>query len=122
MKPVVIGDDVWLVRYVSPLDPALVDRTGNLSAATTDPINKTISISSVVIPPFLDKVILHEISHALMISHGVSVSLRSSLPSGLYIFIDELLSNVIENYSIEAAYLASQSLNRPLCINGYCAF
>lgn len=120
MNPVVIGDDVWIVNIVSPGNPLLVDRTGNIRLATTDGILKTINISSAVIPPLLDKVLLHEITHAITVSYELLDDLHASIPPKSWINVEEWLARFSERYGLEAVILASQSLGRPLCIMGYC--
>lgn len=120
MNSVAIGDDVWTVNIVSPSDPLLVDRTGNLRLATTDGVTKRINISSAVAPPLLDRVLLHEIAHAITISYGLLESLHALLPFKSWTYVEEWAAGFLERYAIEATVLASQSLGRPLCIMGYC--
>jgi len=117
-----IDDDVWIINTVTPTNPALVDRTGKLRIATTDPVSKVISISSNVVPPLLDRVLLHEVAHAITISRGLLPSLRGSISEEDWIAAEEWSAGLLENYGIEASILASESLDRPLCVRGYCTF
>jgi len=57
-------------------------------------------------PPLLDKVLLHEIGHAVTMEYGYKV--------------DEESAQLIENHAAEAIALASEVLGRPVCINGIC--
>ena len=63
MKPIVLNGNIWRVIRVMPGDPYLVDRTGIPRIAVTDVANKMIGISWDVLPPLLDRVLLHEIGH-----------------------------------------------------------
>lgn len=120
MKPVVVGNDVWQVNRVSPDNPLLIDRTGTRRIATTDPLTKSINVSTDVVPPLLDMVMLHEIAHAITVSHGLLAPLRNSIPDDMWIHVEEWSASLMERHAIEAAILASQALGRPLCIGGYC--
>ena len=120
MEPFVVNGDVWRVAWAAPGDPSLMDRTGHLRLATADPAAKVIRISTDVTPPLLDKVLLHEVAHAITISHGLLDALRTVLPEDLWVFVEEWSAQLVENHSIEAALAAAESLGRPLCIRGYC--
>jgi len=120
MLPVLINGDLWTVERVSPDNPLLIDRTGNYKHGTTDPLTKSIRISSELESPLLDKVVLHEIAHAITISHGLLGPLRNSIPDDMWIHVEEWSASLMERHAIEAAILASQALGRPLCIGGYC--
>jgi len=120
MKPVLINGDVWVINRVSPGNPLLIDRTGSYRAATADPLTRSINISIEVTPPLLDSVLLHEVAHAITISYGLLDVLRSKIPYYLWVTVEEWAIAFLEKYSIEAIILASESLNRPLCINGKC--
>lgn len=115
-----IDKDIWRVVSVEPGDPSLVDRTGVHRLATTDPDTRTISISSFVKPPLLDRVIVHEIAHAITVSHGLLMILRIGVPESLWIFVEEWAAQLVENHGIEAADIASELMGRPVCTGGYC--
>ena len=115
-----IDGDVWPVLTVEPGDPGLVDRTGNLRLATTDPVARVIRVSRDVVPPLLDKVILHEATHALTMSRGLLWPLRNKLPESLWVTVEEWSAELLENHGIEAIVAASESLGRPLCVEGTC--
>lgn len=102
MKPVVLNGQVWKVVRVLPSDPYLMGRLG-----VADQGNRTIGISWDLTPPLLDKVLLHEIGHAVTMAYGYHV--------------DESSAQLIENHAIEATALASVVLGRPVCIDGRCA-
>lgn len=114
MKPVLVNGWLWTIDLVDDLDQSLIDRTGTRRLGTADPVNHRISIAESVKPPLLDKVVLHEIAHAITISHGLlDVPYASDM--------DEWAAMLIENHAIEAITLAKIALGRPICINGYCS-
>lgn len=120
MEHVIINGDIWRVARVSAGDPFLVDRTGNERLATTDSSSMTIYVSKAVKPPLLDKVILHEVSHAITVSYGLLEPLRAKLPPYLWVDVEEWAAQLVENHAIEASKIASGLLGRPICIGGYC--
>ena len=120
MKPFIINGEVWRIVRVKPGDPRLIDRTNHSRLATTDSQTNTIHISAKVTPPLLDRVLLHEIAHAITISYGLLDSLHMITPSYSWVNVEEWAVSLIENYAIEASALAAESIGRPLCIHGYC--
>jgi hypothetical protein len=120
MRPVAIDGEVWQVNLVSPGNPLLVDRTGRLRLATTDPETRSISISAQLLPPMLDRVLLHEMAHAITISHNLLPIIRYEIPDEYWVLVEEWSAELLEKHSMEAIALASESLGRPLCIMGHC--
>lgn len=120
MEPIVINGDVWRVVRVPAGDPSLIDRTGSEKLATTDSSNMTISVSNAVKPPLLDKVVLHEVSHAVTVSYGLLEPLRAILPPYLWVDVEEWAAQLMENHAIDATIAASKALGRPICIKGEC--
>ena len=121
MKPLVIRGNVWRVVRVSPGDPFLIDRTGTLRIATTDPITKTIRISKTVLPPMFDQVYLHEAAHAAMTETNVPELLSGMVDDNSQVLTEELLAWFLESYSIEVINAVNESLGRPVCVNNLCA-
>lgn len=64
--------------------------------------------------------LVHEMAHAITVSHGLLNSLRAQLPHEHATFAEEWSADLMADHGIEAAMLASRSLGRPLCIGGYC--
>lgn len=120
MQPFSVNGDVWMVVRVSPDSPSLIDRTGKRTIATTDPARRVVSVSTDIEPPFLDKVLLHEVAHAITISHGLLDVLRMVVPEDYWVFVEEWAAQLVENYGIEAVALTSKSLGRPVCVSGLC--
>ena len=120
MDAITINGDVWRVVRVPAGDPRLIDRTGAERIATTDPRSSTIAVSDAVMPPLLDRVLLHEIAHAITISYGLVGSLREATPAGSWVPSEEWAAQLMENHAIEALRLARMILGRPVCVRGSC--
>lgn len=120
MKSVLINGELWQINRVSPGSPLLFDRTGNLRVATTDASTRSIYLSNKLVPPMLDRVLLHEITHAITISYNLLPPLRTQIPETLWVMVEEWSAELVERHGIEAVILASETLGRPLCIMGYC--
>lgn len=115
-----LNGTVWRVVFVEPSNPGLIDRTNTLRLATTDPVSHIIRISSAVVPPLLDKVLLHEVAHAITISYGLLDFLGIMIPDKYRISVEEWAVQLVENYSIEALAISVSILNRPVCIKHQC--
>lgn len=120
MRPFVSNGRAWRVVTVHPGDPRLIDREGKRTVGTTDPLTSTVHIAATLTPPMLDRVLLHEVAHAVTMSHGILPRLGDMVEDGDSIGVEEWAAQLVENHGIEAAVLASESLGRPLCIGGYC--
>ena len=120
MVPFVAGGELWKVARVDPDDHRLVDRTGWLTVGTTDPATRTIYLSSALKAPELDRVVLHELAHAMTMSHGALPYMRELVPQDSWITVEEWSAAMMENHSLEAVEIASMVLGRPVCIGGFC--
>lgn len=115
-----MNGEAWGVVRVPPGDPRLVDREGKRTIGTADPITRTVHISSELVPPLLDRVLLHEVAHAIAMSHGLLRPLHEMVPEDYWIDVEEWAAQMVENHGIEASVLASESLGRPICVRGFC--
>lgn len=111
---------LWRVVRVMPGDPLLIDRTGTLTIATTDPVSRIIRISRSVMPPMFDQVLLHKVAHAMMKEAGVNELLSQVPDERKRIFMEELLAWFLENHAIEVIDAVSTSLGHRVCVNGRC--
>ena len=116
----VINGETWKVLRVGGEDPRLVDRTGRLRLATTDPETRTIHISSDLTPPLLDQVVLHEVAHAITVSWDMLGRLRAGIPPDSWVHVEEWSAKLVEDHALEAVEKASQILGRPVCVRGLC--
>lgn len=121
MRPFVINGEVWRVIRVPAGDPRLIDRTGVARLATTDPRSRTICISEKVGPSLIDRVLLHEVAHAVTVSWGMLPRVRMDVLEGDTIGVEEWAAQLMENHAIEAIDAASTALGRPICVRGLCS-
>lgn len=91
----------WSVRWVNPADPILVDRTNVLTVAVTDPDTMTIYLSNQLRGSFLTTVVLHELSHAMMISYGYLEQIHRYCKKRYWVDMEELIANLIANQAKE---------------------
>ena len=120
MRPVVINGILWRVLSVPLGDVRLVDRTGAPRLATTDPATMTVCVADVVAPPLLDRVMVHEMAHAVAVSHGILPQLHGYVADGSAVDVEEWAARMVELHGIEAVDAASRALGRPVCVMGYC--
>jgi len=120
VRPFVVNGEVWRVVRVPAGDPSLIDRTDTPRLATTDPATRTISVLESVMPPLLDRVMLHEAAHAITVSRGLLGRMRSVVPTSAWVPVEEWAAQLVEGHAIEAVAAASRSLGRPVCVDGTC--
>ena len=91
----------WRVRFTYPTDPVLVDRTGTLTIGVTDPQSMTIYLSNKLRGEFLTRVVLHELSHAMMISYGYLEQIHGYCKKRHWVDMEELIANLIAQQAKE---------------------
>lgn len=93
-----IGSDIWAIKFVSPTSSNLVDRTGNITLATTDPTNKVIFVSNTLRGGMLRKVLLHELMHCIMVSYGLLIDISRMVKPDYQIELEEYICNLCAEY------------------------
>lgn len=121
MRPFVVNGDVWGVVRVPAGDPRLIDRTGTGRLAVTDPGDRMVYVREDLRAPLLDRVMLHEVAHAVTVSWGLLPRLRSDALRGDLTGVEEWAAQLVENHSMEAVQAAREALGRPLCVRGLCS-
>ena len=96
-----MNGDWWSVRWTDPTDPILVDRTNVLTVAVTDPDTMTIYLSNQLRGSFLTTVVLHELSHAMMISYGYLGQIHTYCKKKYWVNMEELIANLIAQQAKE---------------------
>ena len=91
----------WNVRWANPTDPILVDRTNVLTCAVTDPDTMTIYLSNKLRGEFLTRVVLHELSHAMMYSYHYLDEIHRYCKKRYWIEMEELIANLIADRAYE---------------------
>lgn len=91
----------WSVRFTSPNNPVLVDRTNVLTVAVTDPSTMTVYIADNLRGEFLTRVTLHELSHVMMYSYGYLDEIHKYCKRRYWVPMEELIANLIADRAHE---------------------
>lgn len=121
MYPFVINGDVWRVIRVPADDPSLIDRTDTPRLAVTDASDRTVYVRDDLMPPLLDRVMLHEVTHAITVSWGLLPQVRSDAVRGDIVGVEEWAAQLVENHAMEAVQATRRALGRPICVRGLCS-
>lgn len=76
----------------------LVDRTGELRVATTDPRLRTVFLSTELEGAFLYRVLFHELGHCAMISYGLLKDIHRMVHPNHWIEAEEWICNFIADF------------------------
>lgn len=108
----------WTIKYVSPFDPMLTDRTGKRSVATTDGFTHTVYLSSNLTGDFKTTVIIHEMGHVAMYSYNLFDEIHRMVYPEYWIEAEEWVCNFIADYGRMIFNAASKVLGRDgwICI------
>lgn len=90
----------WRVCYVDADDPMLVDRTGRVTVATTDPGTLTVYILRDLDGAFLSRVLIHELGHCAMFSFGLLDDIRRMVHPRYWLEAEEWVCNFIADYGM----------------------
>lgn len=121
MRPFVINGELWGVARVPAGDPRLIDRTNTARLAVTDASSRMVYVRDDLMPPLLDRVMLHEVAHAITVSWGLLPQVRSDALRGDTIGVEEWAAQLVENHAMEAVQAARRALGRPICVRGLCS-
>lgn len=101
MKSIKIGNDIWRIKRVCKTNSNLVDRTGNITLATTDPNRRIIFVNKDLQGYMLRKVLLHEIMHAVMVSYSLLDDVSRMVKPEYQILMEEFICNLCAEYHDE---------------------
>lgn len=90
----------WEVVFVDPSSPLLVDRTGTLTLATTDPYTHKVCVSDALRGSMLLRVLLHEMGHCAMFSFGLIDDLHRMVYPEYREEAEEWVCNFIADYGL----------------------
>lgn len=97
-----LNGDRWRVVMVDERDPALIDRTGHLRLATTDPDTLTVHMSDRLHGDMLARVLIHEIGHCLMVSYDLIGQLHRMVRPEKWVESEEWVCNFLADYGMLA--------------------
>lgn len=93
-----MNGDLWRVRFVSPSDNVLIDRTGERTLAVSDYSTRVISIANNLYGELLSRVFIHELGHCVMFSYGLLSELHRMVKKQYWIEAEEWVCNFIADY------------------------
>lgn len=96
----------WNVRWTKSTDPVLVDRTGSLTVAVTDPDSMTIYLSNQLSGSFLNRVLIHELGHCVMYSYGLVNEIHRMCKKRYWVEMEEFCANLLADYGNQVFWLA----------------
>lgn len=102
--------DLWDVYLVPADDPRLVDRTGKLTVATTDPETYSVCLSNELRGDFLMTVFVHELGHCALWSFGMLERIHRWTYPEHWIDIEELICNILADYGLNIYKTAYKTL------------
>lgn len=108
MQTFEMNGDRWTIIFVDPTNGMLVDRTKNLTVATTDPSTRTVYVSNELSGPFLTRVIVHELGHCAMISYGLLDDVHRVVKRRYWVQAEEWVCNFLMDYGLMVFSIASE--------------
>lgn len=110
MTGFVLNGLFWRVLYVPWDSDDLVDRTGTLRLATTDPNSRIIRLSDRLSGTLKSRVLIHEIGHATMVSYNLITELHRMVRPEKWIEAEEWVCNILADYGMTVYDRASKVL------------
>lgn len=106
----ILGGHRWHVSLVPSHSPLLVERTGRLTVATTDPAERLVCLSEELRGGFLLRVLIHELTHAAMAEFGLAGELRRMVRPGFEVEAEEWACNLLADYGMAVFNAAAEVL------------
>lgn len=110
MNSFVMNGYFWQVLDVDPASELLVDRTGTLTVATTDPSTLHVYLSRNLYGRMRERVLLHELGHVTMFSFGLLSDLHRMVRPECWIEAEEWVCNFIADYGFRIFEIAGDVL------------
>lgn len=101
MKDFYMNGYLWSVKIVNSHSPKLVDRTGKLTVATTDPNDFCVYLSDRLGGGFFNTVLIHELGHCAMISFNLIEYIHAHVDPEYWIDVEEFMCNFIADYGLK---------------------
>lgn len=106
MNSFVLNGHVWHIEFVDAFSDELVDRTGHLTVATTDPQGYVVYLSNELKGDFLNRVLIHELGHCTMVSFGLIDDIHRMVRPECWIEAEEWVCNFIAGYGLKIFSIA----------------
>ena len=98
LKQFYMNGDLWRVRFVSPNDNVLIDRTGKRTLAVSDYSTMTISIANNLHGELLNRVFIHELGHCVTFTYGLLPERHRMVKKGYWVDAEEFVCNILADY------------------------
>lgn len=90
----------WEIQFVKSDSPQLVDRTGVICVATTDPETCCVYLSNELRGSFFARVLIHELGHCAMFSYGLIDEIRTMVKPEHQVEMEEFICNFLADYGM----------------------
>lgn len=91
---------LWTIEFVNHNDSRLIDRTGKITVATTDPKDLKIYLSNELKGDFLITVFIHELSHCALWSFDLLYLIHKMTKPEYWIDMEEFICNFLADYGL----------------------
>lgn len=95
----VLNGRLWRVIFVEQGSHWLIDKTRQHRLGVTNPVSRTIYISDKIEGTVLSRVMLHELSHAVMVAYGLVDDIHGLVCPDKWVEAEEWICNFIANYA-----------------------
>lgn len=106
MKDFYMNGYLWNVKIINEYSPKLVDRTGELKVATTDPNDLCVYLSDRLEGDLFNTVLIHELGHCAMISFNLIDYIHAHVAQEHWIDVEEFMCNFIADYGLKIFRIA----------------
>lgn len=110
MHSFIMNGYIWQIAFVHPNSPMLVDRTGEMRVATTDPAHLRVYLSDNLTGEFLITVLIHELGHCALFSFNLIDDIHRVVEPRYWYDAEEWVCNLIANYGLEIFSIARDFL------------
>lgn len=93
-----MNGDFWTVRFVSPTNKILVDRTGALTIGVSDYGTRTVYLANNLYGEKINRVFIHELGHCALFSYGLLPQLHRMVKKQYWIEAEEWACNLLADY------------------------
>lgn len=94
-----MNGDFWTVRFVSPTNKILVDRTGTLTIGVSDYWTQTVYLANNLYGEKLNRVFIHELGHCALFSYDLLPQLHRMVKKQYWVEAEEWVCNFVADYS-----------------------
>lgn len=95
-----MNGDLWYVKIVDSSNPELVDRTGKLCLATTNPLHRCVYLSDKLHGTLFSRVLIHELGHCAIVSFDLLDEIHRMVKPECWIDAEEFICNFIADYGL----------------------